>query len=301
MLNQRLASYENIVAIGGGHGLGRVLASLSFLGERLTGIVATTDNGGSTGRIRQDQSTIAWGDLRNCLSHLATRPSLATSVFDHRFTGDNELNGHNLGNLVLHALDQLCVRPLDAVNLVRNMLKINTRIIPMSEASTHLCALTIEGNKVIGELNVDDMHEAPVALHLEPAVTATTEAIHAIEQADLIIVSPGSFLTSILPPLLIPELANKIKSSSAKVIFIDNLTSDNSAGSRFNLSAKINWIHQVLGQNVVTDVIRQTGIDDGSELNSIHIHHFDLVSSHHRGLHDKIALGDAICQVTREN
>ncbi|RPA61445.1 uridine diphosphate-N-acetylglucosamine-binding protein YvcK [Shewanella frigidimarina] len=299
MLNHKLNNYHHVVAIGGGHGLGRILASLSFLGPRLTGIVATTDNGGSTGRLRQDQQTIAWGDLRNCLSHLAHRPSLGSMLFDHRFTGDNELSGHNLGNVVLHALDQLCVRPLEAVNLIRGLLKIETQIIPMSEASTHLVALTHCGNKVFGELNVDGMKEAPIALSLEPEVEATSEACDALAKADLIIIGPGSFLTSILPPLLLPQIAKSIRDSNVHVMLIDNLTAEYSPASTFSIEDKIAWFNQVIGKEVIADVIQHA--DEiklsYSNINGVRFNHFPLVSQHHPGLHDKTALADAISQV----
>ena len=274
MLNQQLNNYHHVVAIGGGHGLGRILAALSFLGPRLTGIVATTDNGGSTGRLRQDQQTIAWGDLRNCLSHLASRPSLGSMLFDHRFTGDNELSGHNLGNLVLHALDQLCVRPLEAVNLIRGLLKIETQIIPMSEASTHLVALSHCGNKVFGELNVDGMSEAPIALSLEPEVEATFEACSALAKADLIIIGPGSLL-------------------------IDNLTAEYSPASTFSIEDKIAWFNQVIGKKVIADVIQHGKEIDlyHSNIDGVRFNCFPLVSQHHPGLHDKLALAAAIGQV----
>jgi uncharacterized cofD-like protein len=87
-----------IVAIGGGHGLGRVLSSLSDYGSQVTGVVTTTDNGGSTGRIRACQGGIAWGDMRNCINQLITEPSIGSMIFEYRFRGTGELNGHNLGN-----------------------------------------------------------------------------------------------------------------------------------------------------------------------------------------------------------
>lgn len=299
MLNQKLTHVDHVVAIGGGHGLGRICASLSSLGPRLTGIVATTDNGGSTGRLRQDQQTIAWGDLRNCLSHLAHRPSLGSMLFDHRFTGNNELAGHNLGNVVLHALDQLCVRPLEAVNLIRGLLKIETSIIPMSEASTHLVALSHCGNKVFGELNVDGMKEAPIALTLEPQVQATSEACRAIEQAQLIILGPGSFLTSIMPPLLLPEITNSIRNANAHVILIDNLTAEYSPASTFSIEDKIVWLNQVIGKNVIADVIQHgTKAQLASHYShEVRFNQFPLMSDHHPGLHDKQALADAIEEV----
>ena len=102
-------AYKNkkIVAIGGGHGLGRILAALKGFGSNATGIVTTTDNGGSTGRIRHCQGGIAWGDTRNCINQLITEPSLESIMFEYRFKGAGELDGHNLGNLMLTALDNL--------------------------------------------------------------------------------------------------------------------------------------------------------------------------------------------------
>lgn len=299
MLNHQLINTKHVVAIGGGHGLGRILAALSFLGPRLTGIVATTDNGGSTGRLRQDQQTIAWGDLRNCLSHLSHRPSLGAMLFDHRFTGTNELAGHNLGNLVLHALDQLCVRPLEAVNLIRGILNIETNIIPMSEASTHLVALSHCGAKVFGELNVDSMKEAPIALSLEPQVQATNEACAAIEQAELIILGPGSFLTSVIPPLLLPEIAASIRHSNAHVILIDNLTAEYSPASTFSIEDKIVWLNQLIGKEAIIDVIQDNSAANitSQYCTNVRFNQFNLVSHHHSGLHDKQSLAEAIEQV----
>lgn len=95
MPNSSLTDFRHVVALGGGHGLGRVMSSLSSLGSRLTGIVTTTDNGGSTGRIRRAEGGIAWGDMRNCLNQLITEPSIASAMFEYRFSGNGELSGHN--------------------------------------------------------------------------------------------------------------------------------------------------------------------------------------------------------------
>ena len=94
MRNRTLADLDRVVALGGGHGLGRVMSALSPLGSRLTGIVTTTDNGGSTGRIRRSEGGIAWGDTRNCLNQLITEPSVASAMFEYRFSGNGELSGH---------------------------------------------------------------------------------------------------------------------------------------------------------------------------------------------------------------
>jgi uncharacterized cofD-like protein len=111
MRNRTFADLDRVVALGGGHGLGRVMSSLSSLGSRLTGIVTTTDNGGSTGRIDVPKAA-SRGDMRNCLNQLITEPSVASAMFEYRFGGNGELSGHNLGNLMLKALDHLSVRLL---------------------------------------------------------------------------------------------------------------------------------------------------------------------------------------------
>jgi uncharacterized cofD-like protein len=160
MRNRTFADLDRVVALGGGHGLGRVMSSLSSLGSRLTGIVTTTDNGGSTGRIRRAEGGIAWGDMRNCLNQLITEPSVASAMFEYRFGGNGELSGHNLGNLMLKALDHLSVRPLEAINLIRNLLKVDAFLIPMSEQPVDLMAIDAEGHEVYGEVNIDQLPAA---------------------------------------------------------------------------------------------------------------------------------------------
>ncbi|NRD74054.1 uridine diphosphate-N-acetylglucosamine-binding protein YvcK [Shewanella sp. VB17] len=296
MQDNALNKFDNVVAIGGGHGLGRVLSTLSFLGPKLTGIVATTDNGGSTGRLRQQQDCIAWGDLRNCLSQLASNPSIGSLLFEYRFTGENELSGHNLGNLMLLALDQLCVRPLEAVNIIRQFLNIETRVIPMSEEPTHLVAIEACGNKVFGEMNVDEMSEHPIALSLEPMVTATCEACDAVREADLVILGPGSFLTSVMPPLLLPKFADALANSSAEVVLIDNLTREPSSAADFSLTQKVDWCHQILGIKLIDKILAHS--EESYQCGNILYR--PLVSQHHIGLHDRKALAKALACIVSD-
>ena len=223
MRNRTLSDLHQVVALGGGHGLGRVMSALSFLGTGLTGIVTTTDNGGSTGRIRRAEGGIAWGDTRNCLNQLITEPSIASTMFEYRFSGNGELSGHNLGNLMLKALDNLSVRPLEAINLIRSLLKVDAMLIPMSEQPVDLVAIDQEGNEVHGELNVDRLTTAPKSLQLYPVVSATREAVQAIASAEMIIIGPGSFYTSLLPILLVDELARALRCSSAPMVYVGNL------------------------------------------------------------------------------
>ena len=259
MWQKNINDFERVVAIGGGHGMGRVLSSLSFLGTRLTGIVTTTDNGGSTGRLRKSQECIAWGDLRNCLNQLVTEPSIGSQLFEYRFTGRGELAGHNLGNLMLLALDNLCVRPLDAIRLISDMLHIAPSLLPMSEHPTDLCAHTVCGDQILGEVSIDLLTTPPRALSLNPIVPATREAIDALSQADMIILGPGSFLTSIMPPLLLSEIAEAIRSSGAIVVFISNLVAENGPAGKLTLFHQHRWLEERIGQGRIDAILAPEG------------------------------------------
>ncbi|WP_096388039.1 uridine diphosphate-N-acetylglucosamine-binding protein YvcK [Hafnia sp. CBA7124] len=256
MRNRALADLDKVVALGGGHGLGRVMSALSPLGSRLTGIVTTTDNGGSTGRIRRSEGGIAWGDMRNCLNQLITEPSVASAMFEYRFNGNGELAGHNLGNLMLKALDHLSVRPLEAINLIRSLLKVDASLIPMSEQPVDLNAIDQDGHVIYGEVNIDQLKEMPAQLMLEPQVQATREAVDAIEKADLILIGPGSFLTSLMPLLLLEDLTRALRRTRAHMIYIGNLGKELSvAAAALTLPDKLRIMEEAIGGHAIDGVV----------------------------------------------
>lgn len=267
-----IAQLRCVTAIGGGHGLGRVLSTLAFLERRLVGIVATTDDGGASGLLRRSHDCIAWGDIRNCLSQLAQQP-LAADVLNYRFTSEHELKGHNLGNLLLHTLDQVSARPLDGIQLLSRLLNINTRLLPMSEEPVDLVAATHDGLECFGELHVDGLLHMPEKLSLSHRAMATPEALAHIRRSELIILGPGSFLTSIMPPLLVENFAQTIAESNAPVIFIDNLVAENSPAGELSLSERLKWLEQQIGVQLIDGVItNQTS--DGLDLPTFdHVNH----------------------------
>lgn len=238
------------------------LSSLSSLGSRLTGIVTTTDNGGSTGRIRRSEGGIAWGDMRNCLNQLITEPSVASAMFEYRFGGNGELSGHNLGNLMLKALDHLSVRPLEAINLIRNLLKVDAHLIPMSEHPVDLMAIDDQGHEVYGEVNIDQLTTPIQELLLTPNVPATREAVHAISEADLIIIGPGSFYTSLMPILLLNEIAQALRRTPAPMVYIGNLGRELSLpAANLKLESKLAIMEQYVGKKVIDAVIVGPKVD----------------------------------------
>ncbi|ATF93589.1 uridine diphosphate-N-acetylglucosamine-binding protein YvcK [Cedecea neteri] len=300
MRNRTLADLDRVVALGGGHGLGRVMSSLSSLGSRLTGIVTTTDNGGSTGRIRRSEGGIAWGDMRNCLNQLITEPSVASTMFEYRFGGNGELSGHNLGNLMLKALDHLSVRPLEAINLIRNLLKVDAQLIPMSEHPVDLMATDDQGNAVYGEVSIDQLLNPPQDLAVYPKVPATREAIETIAEADLILIGPGSFYTSLMPILLLEEMDQALRRTPAPMVYIGNLGKELSpAAAGLSLRQKLELMEQHIGKRVIDAVLVGPQVDV-SEVGDRLVIQQPLEASDIRYRHDRQLLRAALEQAVQQ-
>ena len=250
----QITALRRITAIGGGHGLGRVLSTLAFLKHRLVGVVATTDNGGATGLLRESHHTIAWGDIRNCLSQLVEQP-LAADVLNFRFEGETSLAGHNLGNLLLYTLDQVSARPIDGIQLLSRLLNVNTRLLPMSECPTDLVATTAEDFECHGEILIDKLEHMPKRLSLSAQAHATPEAVRHLYNSELIILGPGSFLTSVLPPLLVADIAEALRKTQGKVVFIDNLVHEKGPAGALSVSEKLEFLNAHIGHDVVDLVL----------------------------------------------
>ncbi len=272
----------NVVAIGGGHGLGRILSALSFLETQLTGIVTTTDNGGSTGRLRKRSSSIAWGDLRNCLTQLVDDKSIGSKLFNFRFDGSDELGGHNLGNLILYGLGEVQSRPLDSIKLVRRLLGVKTSVYPMSETPTDLMAFYPTGRCRVGEVSVDDMPIMPKNLMLAPLVKSIQPCIDAIKNADLIILGPGSFLTSIIPPLLVRDISKALCKRKGHCVFLENIVKEKSPAAALSLDEKLTWIEDNIGCQPIDSIICQDETMTSAKVPVIH-HYLanDKIKHHH--------------------
>lgn len=224
----------DFVAIGGGNGLSTLLSGLKrFVGasetepiwiENLSAIVAVTDDGGSSGRLREELQMLPPGDVRNCMVALSEDSHLISKLFRHRFRGDGELGGHSFGNLFLAALTELTGDFADAVKLSSEILASKGHIYPATVADVRLAAELEDGSIARGETKISQVGKSIRRLYLEPAgCKPLPEALAAIEEADVITVGPGSLFTSLLPPVLVDGVADAIASSGAAKIFVCNL------------------------------------------------------------------------------
>jgi uncharacterized cofD-like protein len=224
----------NLVAIGGGTGLSTLLAGLKRLvGQNdqagisiktLSAIVTVSDDGGSSGRLRDELQMLPPGDIRNCMIALSEDSTLLARLFRHRFSGDGELGGHSFGNLFLAALTEVTGDFVEAVRLSSDILACKGHIYPATISDVRLVAKLQDGTTVRGETSITASRSGIESLHLEPEqCLPLPQTLAAIRAADIITVGPGSLYTSILPNLLVAKVAQVIGSSSATKIFICNL------------------------------------------------------------------------------
>ncbi len=224
----------NFVAIGGGNGLSTLLSGLKrFVAagetetiwlENLSAIVAVSDDGGSSGRLRDELQMLPPGDIRNCMVALSEDSYLLSKLFQHRFRGGGDLGGHNFGNLFLAALSEITGDFAEAVRLSSEILASKGHIYPATVADVRLTAELVDGSLVRGETNISKVGDSIKRLRLEPEnCQPLPETLAAIADADVITVGPGSLFTSLLPPILVDGVADSIAESSAVKIFICNL------------------------------------------------------------------------------
>ena len=227
----------NVVAIGGGTGLSTLLRGLKRHVAResepedpgpkidcLTAIVTVSDDGGSSGRLRRDFGVTPPGDIRNCMTALSDDEALLSRLFRFRFSGGQGLEGHNFGNLFLVALAEVTGDFTEAVKLSSAILKTRGDIFPATTSNVRLLALMDDGSHVRGETNITASNRRIVKLKLVPwNAKPLPQTIHAIEQADLITVGPGSLFTSLVPNLLVRGISEAIAASKATKVFVCNL------------------------------------------------------------------------------
>lgn len=213
-----------IVAIGGGTGLSTLLRGLKEYTSNLTAIVTVTDDGGSSGRLRQELGVLPPGDIRNCLVALADSESMMTDLFQYRFNEGNGLVGHSFGNLFIAAMSGIAGDFDRAIKESSKVLNIKGRVLPSTLANVALEATLTDGSKVLGETAISKSGSQIRRLALIPGeCKPLVETLEAIAAADVIILGPGSLYTSIMPNLLVPGIAGAVVRAPALKVYVCNI------------------------------------------------------------------------------
>lgn len=268
--SQLLGRSFRIVALGGGTGLSTLLRGLKEHVVRrpdelataqrpisdLAAIVTVTDDGGSSGRLRRENRILPPGDIRNCMVALSKDEALLGRLFQFRFHAGRGLAGHNFGNLFLAALTHVTGDFIEAIRVTSKVLAIRGRIFPSTLSNVHLVATLENGRIVHGETRISASRDPIRQLRLSPRrVRPLPAAIEAINEADLILLGPGSLYTSVLPNLLIPEIARAIARSKAPRVYIANLMTQPGETTGYGLADHVRAIQQHVPRRVIDYVI----------------------------------------------
>lgn len=245
-----------VVVIGGGTGLSVLLRGLKEKPFDLSAIVTVADDGGSSGRLREEMSMPPPGDIRNVIVALADTEPLLANLFQYRFVSGGGLAGHSLGNLFIAAMKEITGDFVTAVKEISRVLAVRGQVLPSANQAIVLKAEMEDGTIVSGESQIPKMGKKIRRVFLEPKdVQPLDDAIQAIQEADLILLGPGSLYTSILPNLLVPGISKAIKESKAKKAYICNVMTQPGETDFYTASDHVNALYNHVGADLFDTIL----------------------------------------------
>lgn len=250
---------KKVVVIGGGTGLSTMLKGLKKYTHAITAVVTVADNGGSSGRLREEMGVIPPGDIRNCLVALANTEPTMEKLLQYRFK-DGSLCGQSFGNLFLAALTDITGNFEEAVKLTSHVLAITGKVLPVTLEDVHLQAVFSNQTVVRGECQIAEYGKSTglfiQKIDLIPKEpTLMPEVIEALYEADLILLGPGSLYTSIIPNLLVKDMCKHLRNAKAEKIYIANIMTQPGETGRLSLEQHIEILEYYLGKYVINKVI----------------------------------------------
>ena len=255
-----LSRGPKVVVVGGGTGLSVLLRGLKKFSSNITAIVTVADDGGSSGKLRDEFGMLPPGDIRNCLVALADKESLMEELFQHRFSIGAGLNGHSIGNLLIAAMTQIVGDFEAAVRQMSKVLAIRGHVLPATLDHCRLCAELEDGSLVEGESEIPRAGKRIKRVYLKPGhCEPLPEALGAIADADLVVLGPGSLYTSVIPNLLVRGMADAIAKSPAATVYVCNIMTQPGETEKYKASEHIRAIHEHAGSGLIDYAILNGG------------------------------------------
>lgn len=250
---------KKIVALGGGTGLSTLLKGLKQFPVDITAIVSVSDDGNSTGRLREEFKTPAVGDIRRVITSLSETEPLIESLMNYRFKTTSDLDGHTLGNLLLTGLIEVSGNMSKGIESLSKVLNLKGKVLPLTEDNVKLMAEMEDGNIISGECNItkDKRKIKKVFYKEEPKVLE--EVINEIKRADLIILSMGSLYTSIIPNLICKDVIDAIDASNADIMYVCNIMTQPGETDNFKASCHIKVLNSYLGKRKINIALINNG------------------------------------------
>lgn len=249
---------KNVVVLGGGTGTFTVLSGLKKYPVALSAVVSMADNGGSTGRLRDQLGVLPPGDIRQCLVALSESDDIMRELFNYRFT-DGDLRGHAVGNLLISGLEKMTGDFEEAVATAEKILRVKGKVIPVTITATNLCAEYENGDIAHNEEEIDEPGEKDRGrikrLFLDPQAMITNGAAQALLHADLIVLGPGDLYTSLGQCLVVKGVAEALRRTKAHIVYNMNLMSKEHQTTGMNALEHIKTMEMWLGANVIDEVI----------------------------------------------
>jgi len=306
-----------IVTIGGGHGLATLLRGLKAHTSNLTAVVTVADDGGSSGRLRESHGILPPGDIRNCLAALSNDEALLTQLFQYRFSGSPDLEGHSFGNLFITALADITGSFEAAVAESGRVLSVHGRVLPSTLRNVKLVAsmelpYSINEVRVEGESKIPTMAGRVRRVWLEPDdASAFPPVIKALLNADVIVVGPGSLYTSILPNLLVHDLLAAIQTSRAIKIYVCNIATQSGETDSFTCYDHVRALENHVGKGLFDIILCNDNYEnnigssqwvraDEKIRSDSRSYCTDLVDDRHPWRHDSLKLAQVIMDIFDE-
>lgn len=246
---------KKIVIFGGGSGLSQLLKGLKLFPVDLTAVVSVSDNGRSTGRLRKDYHIPAVGDITKVMLAMSDCDNDMRDLMNYRFTKSRSLGNHSIKNLLLTALLDLHGDFASSLPILEDLLDLKGKVLPLTEDNVDLVGVTKDGKEIIGEEQITKTRRKIERIKYSDNITVNHKVIEAVKEADLIILSSGSLVTSIIPNLLDSKLNNAIRNSKAKTMYICNLFTQPGETDNFKVSDHIKLLESYLGKNSIDIVI----------------------------------------------
>jgi uncharacterized cofD-like protein len=257
MTHRRLHRGPKIVALGGGTGLSNLLRGLKAYSANITAIVTVADDGGSSGRLRREIGVLPPGDIRNCLAALADEEKLLTELFQYRFKAGDGLSGHSFGNLFLTVMSEVTGDLERAIAAISKVLAVRGQVLPATLSDVRLWAELSDGRRVEGESHIPEAGGRIVKIGcIPPNPPALPRALRAIQEADYIIIGPGSLYTSVIPNLLVPEIAEAIaQRPTIPRIYVCNIMTQPGETQNYTVSDHVRAIDAACGGRRLFDAV----------------------------------------------
>lgn len=250
---------KKVVVLGGGTGSSTLLRGLKEFPVDLTAIVSVCDDGNSTGILREEFSIPAVGDIRRVLVALSETEPLVMELFNYRFRTTSDLDGHTVGNLLLTASSEITGNLSDGIEALSKVFNLKGKVVPLTEDNVVLMGEMEDGSIVEGEHHITVSHKKIKRVFYKEEPVPTREAIKAIEEADLVLLSMGSLFTSIIPNLICDEIVNAIDRSKGKLMYVCNMVTQPGETEGFRVSDHVQLINEYLGKRKIDVVIANDG------------------------------------------